>query len=102
MAMNVERPAGTEPNHPGEVLDEIILPATGKTKTEIARLLHLSRQTLYDILAKRQPVTPVVAARLGKLFGNGAGFWIRLQGTYDTWHAERDVDTSDIPTLEIA
>ena len=47
-------------------------------------------------------MTPVVAARLGKLFGNGAGFWIRLQGAYDTWHAERDVDTSDIPTLEIA
>lgn len=90
------------PSHPGEMLNEIIIPATGRNKTDIARMLHLSRTTLYDILGAKQPVTPTVAARLGKLFGNGAGFWIRLQAAYDIWHAEREVDVSDINTLEMA
>ncbi len=59
------------PSHPGAVLDDII-PATGKTKVEIAKLLGISRQHLYDILGERKPVSPDVAARLGKAFGDGA------------------------------
>jgi len=89
------------PSHPGALLDDI-LPATGKTKAEIARLLGISRQHLYDIMTERKPVSPEVAVRLGKLFGDGAGVWIRMQAAYDTWHAERDVDVSGIPTLEVA
>jgi DNA-binding XRE family transcriptional regulator len=53
------------------MLGEIAIPATGKSKAEIARLLGISRQTLYDILNLKQPVTPAVAVRLGKLFGDG-------------------------------
>ena len=60
------------PTHPGELLSEVI-PATGKSKTEIAALLGISRQHLYDVLAQRKPVSPAVAVRLGKLFGDGAG-----------------------------
>ncbi len=100
MADGTMRHIDLEPPHPGEFLTEIVIPGTGKSKAEIARLLHLSRQTLYDILNAKQPVTPVTAARLGKLFGNGAGFWIRMQAAHDTWRAEREVDVSDISTLE--
>ena len=45
------------PTHPGELLGEVI-PATGKSKTEIAALLGISRQHLYDILTQRKPVSP--------------------------------------------
>jgi antitoxin HigA-1 len=89
------------PSHPGALLDDII-PATGKSKAEIARLLGISRQHLYDIIGERKPVSPEVAVRLGKLFGDGAGVWVRMQGAYDTWQAERTVDVSDIPTLKVA
>ena len=95
------RDPGRCPTHPGELLAEII-PATGKTKTAIAGMLGISRQQLYDILRERKPVTPNVAARLGKLFGNGPGVWLRMQTAYDAWHAERDIDVSDIPTLGVA
>lgn len=88
--------------HPGEILREDVIPATGKSKTEIAKLLGVSRQTLYDILNEKQPVTPGVAVRLGKLLGNGAGVWLRMQAAYDTWHAEREIDVSKIPTLQAA
>jgi addiction module HigA family antidote len=93
-----------EPAHPGELLREVVIPATGKSKTEIARLLRVSRQTLYDILGARQPVTPQIAVRLGKLFGDGATVWLRMQNEYDLWHAERDMrdELSTIPTLSAA
>ncbi|MEX0955660.1 MAG: HigA family addiction module antitoxin [Rhizobiaceae bacterium] len=95
------RPLARCPSHPGALLEEVI-PATGKSKTEIANLLGISRQQLYDILRERKPVSPAVAARLGKLFGDGAAIWLRMQAAHDAWHAERDVDTSAIPTLTAA
>lgn len=90
------------PVHPGELLREDVVPATGLSKAEIARLLGISRQQLYDILAERKPVTPAMAVRLGKFFGNGTALWSGMQNAYDTWHAEREVDVSDIPTLRVA
>ncbi|WP_027142099.1 HigA family addiction module antitoxin [Mesorhizobium sp. WSM3626] len=97
----VTRPLKRAPSHPGAVLADII-PATGKSKADIARLLGISRQQLYDILAEKKPVSPNVAARLGKLFGDGAAIWLRMQAAHDAWHAEREVDVSGIPTLEAA
>jgi addiction module HigA family antidote len=90
------------PAHPGELLREVILPATGRTKAEIASLLGISRQHLYDIIVERKPVSPRVAVRLGKLFGDGAGVWVRMQAAHDAWHAAREVDTSNIPTIAAA
>ena len=91
------------PSHPGALLREII-PATGKSKAEIAALLGISRQHLYDILKERKPVSPAVAVRLGKLFGDGAAVWVRMQGAYDTWHAERELaaEVRKIPRLKPA
>lgn len=89
------------PSHPGELLREDVIPATGKGKAEIARLLGISRQHLYDILGEKKPVSPSVAVRLAKLFGGTSISWIRMQGAYDAWHAERTVDVSGIKPLEI-
>jgi antitoxin HigA-1 len=89
-----------KPMHPGELLREEVLPAINKTKTEIARLLGISRQTLHDILDESQPVTPAMAVRLGKLFGNGPSLWLNLQKRHDLWEAQRSVNVDKIPTLE--
>lgn len=75
--------SGLAPTHPGEVLREDILPATGLSKTEVARRLGISRQTLYDIEGEKLPVTPAMALRLGRLFGNAPEFWVNLQRDYD-------------------
>ena len=92
---------GLPPMHPGELLREDVLPALGRSKVEIARLLGISRQTLYDILAEKQPVTPGMALRLGKLLGNGPTLWLNLQRRYDLWQAERELkrEIEAMPTL---
>ena len=90
------------PTHPGELLREDVIPATGKAKAEIARMLGISRPHIHDILAERKPVSPEVAVRLAKLFGNAPLVWIRMQGAYDAWHAAREVDVSAVPTLVAA
>lgn len=90
------------PTHPGVLLNDTVLPALGRPKTEIARLLGISRQSLYDILAGEQPVTPTTAIKLGKLCGNGPRLWMNMQTAYDLWAAEREVDVSNIPTLKSA
>lgn len=100
MIYDVIRPLQRAPSHPGAVLHDII-PATGKSKVEIAKLLGISRQQLYDIIGGKKPVSPAVAARLGKLFGDGPAVWLRMQANYDAWHAEREIDVSAVPTLEI-
>ena len=88
--------------HPGELIREDLLPALGVSKTALARSLGISRQTLYDILNERQPVTAEMAIRFGKLFGNGARFWVNMQRAFDLAIAERNVDVSRIPTLTAA
>ena len=94
---------GLPPMHPGELLREEILPALARPKMGIARLLGVSRQTLYDIIEEKQPVTPVMALRLGKLCGNGPDLWLNLQKRYDLHRAQQEIGEKikAIPTLEV-
>lgn len=94
---------GLKATHPGEMLREDVLPFLNKSKTEIAGLLGISRQTLYDILNEKQPVTPEMALRLGKLCGNGPDLWINMQSAYDLRIAERELasELKKIPTLSV-
>jgi antitoxin HigA-1 len=89
------------PSHPGAALADILMDIS-ISKTKIASMLGISRQHLYDLLAERKPVSPNVAARIGKVFGGGASTWIHMQATYDAWHAERDIDVSHIKAIEAA
>jgi addiction module HigA family antidote len=94
-----QRNEGRYPTHPGALLREIVLPAIRASKVDIAKALGMSRQSLYDILAERQPVTPGMAVRLGKVFDTSAASWLRMRAAYDLWHAEREIDTSKLQPL---
>jgi addiction module HigA family antidote len=76
------------PMHPGELLREEILPALDRSKTEIAKLLGISRRTLYDVLKEKRRVTPDMALRLGKLCAGGPDLWLNLQERYDLHQAQ--------------
>lgn len=94
-----KRDPNRTPTHPGAIIRDDVLPALGRTKIEIAKLAGISRQHLDDIINERKPISPGVAVRLGKLFGNGPRLWIRMQATYDIWHAAREIDLDSIPTI---
>ena len=66
--------------------------------------LGVSRQTLYDLLEEKQPVTPMMVLRLGKLCGNGPDLWLNLQKRYDLQRASEQLGAkiNAIPTLEVA
>jgi addiction module HigA family antidote len=95
---------GLKPMHPGELLREDVLPALKRSKTEIAKMLGVSRQTLYDILDEKQPVTPAMALRLGKLCGNGPDLWLNLQHAFDLFEETKRIgkEVARIPTLTAA
>lgn len=95
---------GLRPTHPGELLREDVLPALGKSKADVARMLGISRQTLYDILEERQPVTTAMALRLGKLCGNGPDLWLSMQTKYDLAIVSNDLadEIKKIPTMKVA
>ena len=92
------------PVHPGEILREDVLPALGRPKAEIARLLGVSRQSLYDVLDGKQSLTPSMALRVGKLTGTTAESWARMQLAYDLQIGAQELadQLAAIPTLEAA
>jgi addiction module HigA family antidote len=47
-------------------------------------------------------ISPDMEARLGKLCGNGAGIWLRMQADYDAWEATHRLrkELARIPTVE--
>ena len=96
-----KRPSAMEPNHPGEILREEVLPALGISVAAAARQLRVSRQSLHAILAERSAVSPEMAVRLGRFCGNGPELWLRMQAAHDLWHAERKLRTEveKIPVL---
>lgn len=102
VAEHPKRAASRCPTHPGAMLREIILPALNMSKTEIAVALGISRQTLHDIIAERQPITPPMAVRLAAAFGTSASSWLSMQSAYDLWHASREIDVSKVHKLKSA
>lgn len=88
------------PTHPGELLREDVLPAIRQPKIRIAEGLGISCRHLHDTLAGRKPVSAEVAVKLARMFGSSAEVWIRMQGSYDAWHAARTVHVSAAPRLE--
>lgn len=102
--MVVERDPNRRPEHPGALLREIVLPATGITVKDAARMMGISRQTLHRILAEKGPITPEMALRIGKFAGNGPELWLRMQQAHDLWRAQQELreEIEGIPTIKAA
>ena len=75
------------PVHPGEVIREEFLPEYGLTAAQLAVALGVSRQSVYELLRERRGLSPEMALRLARLFGNSEGFWLNLQRAVDLHEA---------------
>jgi addiction module HigA family antidote len=97
-------PMKRRPTHPGEMLRGDFLPDYGLTVSGLANAIGVSRQSVNELLSGRRAVSPEMALRLGKLFGNSPEFWLNAQRSVDLWDAVQAIkDTvAGIKTLSVA
>ena len=78
------------------------MPDYGLTAASLAEALRVSRQTVNELLRGRRAVSPVMALRLSRLFGNTPEFWLNAQRAVDLWRANLEVqrDLENIRQLE--
>lgn len=70
------------PVHPGAYLKEI-LEEFGLSQRRIAKDLGLPSVRISLIVNGRRPITPEIALRLGRYFGQNPRYWLNLQSRYD-------------------
>ena len=92
------------PTHPGEMLREDYLPDYGLTVAGLADALGVSRQTVNELLRERRSLSPEMALRLSRLFGNSPEFWLNAQRAVDLWDASQAIgaDIERIKPLDAA
>ena len=91
MSIPNDRKREVRPIHPGEFLREDFLPDYDLTAANLATAIGVSRQTVNELLRERRAVSPEMALRLGRLFGNSAEFWSNAQSAVDLWGAEQAI-----------
>lgn len=91
MSIPNTRKKEVRPIHPGEMLREDFLPDYGLTVSGLAEALRVSRQTVNELLRERRSVSPEMALRLSRLFGNSPEFWLNAQRAVDLWDAAQEV-----------
>lgn len=92
------------PTHPGEMLRDDFLPDYGLTVAGLAEAVGVSRQSINELLRERRAVSPDMALRLARLFGNSPEFWLNAQRAVDLWDAAQAIkkDVARIRPLSAA
>lgn len=83
------------------MLREDFLPDYDLTASSLAEAIGVSRQSVNELLRERRGVSPGMALRLAKLFGNSPEFWLNAQRAVDLWDAAQVIqeDVTRISTL---
>jgi len=76
-----------DPPHPGEILEDSVL--REMRVTELARRLSVPRVALSRVVNGRAAVSAELAIQLAAALGGSAETWMRMQITYDLWHAQK-------------
>ena len=63
-------PTNRRPTHPGEMLVEEFLTPMGIRESDLAEFIHVPAQRINEIIADQESITPSIALRLAKYFGN--------------------------------
>ncbi len=93
-----------QPTHPGLMLVEDFLPDYGLTVAGLADAVGVSRQSINELRRGRRGVSPEMALRLARLFGNSPEFWLNAQRAVDLWNASRAIrrEVARIKPLRVA
>jgi len=96
MSIANTRDRKVRPTHPGEMLREDFMPDYGLSVSSLAKALGVSRQTVNELLRERRAVSPEMALRLSRLFGNTAEFWLNAQRAVDLWEAAKTIKRKNV------
>ncbi len=104
MSVPNTRPMKRRPTHPGEMLQEDFLVDYDLTVAGLAEAVGVSRQSINELLRGRRAVSPEMALRLARLFGNSPEFWLNAQRAVDLWDAAQAIraDVARIKPLQVA
>jgi addiction module HigA family antidote len=97
--MAARLPKHRAPTHPGEMILDF-LEDLGKTQTEFADAIGVSRVRLNELIRGRRAMTPSTALRLERTLGKPAYWWLGLQQDYDLWRATRGPEMREIRGLK--
>lgn len=104
MAIANTRELKRRPVHPGEMLREDFLPDYGLSVAGLAEAAGVSRQSVNELLRGRRAISPEMALRLARLFGNSPEFWLSAQHAVDLWDARQalKIEVERIKPLRVA
>jgi addiction module HigA family antidote len=94
MSYTNDQARAIRPIHPGEMLREDFMPDFKLTTASLAASLGVSRQTINELLRERRAVSPEMALRLARLFGNMPEFWLNAQRAVALWDVARTMQSS--------
>jgi len=80
---------GMKPSHPGEFIRTEVLEPLGLDVAKAARVLHVRRATLSDLVNCKASLSPEMALRIEKAFGVNMDTLLRMQAWWDS-HAMRE------------
>ena len=78
MSLPNSRKREVRPIHPGEMIRENFLPEYALSVSKLAEAIGVSRQSVNELLRERRAVSPEMALRLSRLFGNSAEGTVKL------------------------
>ena len=81
------------PTHPGEMLRKDFLIAYGLTVSGLAEAIGVSQQLINEVVLERRSVSPAMALRFARLFGNSPEFWLNAQRAIDLWDAAHAIQS---------
>src|SRR5438067_2443394 len=82
-------PTNREPTYPGEMLREEFLSPMEIDARQLADSIHVSPQSISEILSNQRSITPSIALRLAKYFGMSPDFWMNLQLRWDLYQTQQ-------------
>ena len=93
------------PMHPGEVIKELYIEASGMSLRTVAEALGVSAPTFSRLVSGKSSVSVEMAFRLERVLGGSAESWLQMQTNYDLWQtkqSDRYQEIKKLKKLEIA
>ena len=74
----------------GEILKEEFLYPLGITPYRLSKSINVSTSSILDLIHNRRKLTPEMALRFSKYFGNSYKFWLNLQNEIEIRNIESE------------